>query len=120
MTRDQLARKWGKKPMAGVMHPVPDQFLKDLDKFIESSAIIHVKAYLEEQAIPRIIALQPEFRGKISSVEINGKNFPLEEGEFEINTEKRCDCGEPIVENYDPCCSFDCWSKLFEVDENDL
>lgn len=24
-----------------------------------------------------------------------------------------CDCGKPIEENYDPCCSLDCWNRKF-------
>jgi hypothetical protein len=25
-----------------------------------------------------------------------------------------CECGEPATEDYQPCCSYNCWSKKFD------
>jgi hypothetical protein len=27
-----------------------------------------------------------------------------------------CDCGKPAIDDFNPCCSYDCWSIKYEID----
>ncbi len=41
-----------------------------------------------------------------------GQTLPIDS--VVVSKAELCDCNNPVDPNYDPCCSYKCWSKKFD------